>query len=188
MPLELTPTTIKSGLFFNCSFNLSALKKLILLKKDYNSNLGENYFLIPLIILSSNGDPIIFTSCPLSKHGKENADPIAPAPIINILDIIQLLKKNFLINKKTASNSILAIIIKNISEIFEIVNKLIKSILSKPNIFDAIVLVKVNKDNLKELSKSKVSINKILLKIKDLKKSINTKKAISSIIFIYFIF
>ena len=47
---------------------------------------------------------------------------------------------------------------------------------------EALVLVKVNKDNLKELSKPKESNNKILLKINKLrKKSINTKKAIPTL-------
>ena len=44
---------------------------------------------------------------------------------------------------------------------------------------EALVLVRVNKDNLKELSKPKESNSKILLKINKLrKKSIKTKKAI----------
>ena len=44
---------------------------------------------------------------------------------------------------------------------------------------EALVLVRVNKDNLKELSKPNESNSKILLKINKLrKKSIKTKKAI----------
>ena len=60
--------------------------------------------------------------------------------------------------------------IKIISEIFENVNK---------SIFEAAVLVRVKIDNLNEFSKLRKSVNKILLKIKRLRKNkINIKNDI----------
>ena len=57
--------------------------------------------------------------------------------------------------------------------------KLLKSKSAKPYAEELTVFINVKIDNLKELSKSKLSINKILLKIKRLKKNkINTKKVI----------
>jgi hypothetical protein len=82
-----------------------------------------------------------------------------------------------LIIKKKDNNSILPIIIKILSVILELVNKLLNSILFKPYKFEEAVLVKVKTDNLKEFSKLILSNNKTLDKNKILiKKEIKTKK------------
>ena len=62
--------------------------------------------------------------------------------------------------KKIDISSILPIVIKIIKDIFELVKSLEKSIVSKPYKLEALVLVKVSKDNLKELSKFILSNNK----------------------------
>ena len=81
--------------------------------------------------------------------------------------------------KKTDISSILPIIIKIIKLIFDDVNKLAKLKLSKPNISEFTVLVKVKIDNLKDLSKPILSITKRLdRKNKLRKKEINIKKDI----------
>ena len=82
-----------------------------------------------------------------------------------------------MIIKKSDINSIFPITINKIINIFEDVNKLKKLILLKPNKSEFTVFVIVNIESLKELSKSKPPVARILDKIKILiKKQIKIKK------------
>ena len=82
-----------------------------------------------------------------------------------------------MIIKKNDINSIFPITIKKIIKNFEDVNKLEKLISSKPYMFELTVLVIVNIESLKELSKLSPSAVKILDKIKILiKKQIKIRK------------
>jgi len=72
--------------------------------------------------------------------------------------------------KKIDISSILPIIINIIKLIFEDINKLAKSKFCKSYISEFTVLVKVNIDSLKDLSKPTSSITKILDKINKLRK------------------
>ena len=79
--------------------------------------------------------------------------------------------------KKRDINSIFPITINKIINIFEDVNKLKKSISLKPNKLEFTVLVMVNIESLKELSKLSPSAVRTLDKIKILiKKQIKIKK------------
>ena len=79
--------------------------------------------------------------------------------------------------KKRDINSIFPIIINKIINIFDDVNKLKKSILFKPNKLEFTVLVMVNIESLKELSKFRPPAVKTLDRIKILiKKEIKIKK------------
>ena len=79
--------------------------------------------------------------------------------------------------KKRDINSILPITINKIINILDDVNKLKKSILPRPNSSEFTVCVTVNIESLKEVSKFRPPVVKILDKIKILiKKQINMKK------------
>ena len=79
--------------------------------------------------------------------------------------------------KKRDINSIFPITINKIINIFDDVNKLKKSILFKPNKLEFTVLVMVNIESLKELSKFRPPAVKTLDRIKILiKKQIKIKK------------
>tara|TARA_B100000674_G_C37069738_1_gene571061 strand:+ start:99 stop:359 length:261 start_codon:yes stop_codon:yes gene_type:complete len=81
--------------------------------------------------------------------------------------------------KKTDISSIFPIIINNIKLIFEDVNRLAKFIFCIINISEFTVLVRVNIDNLKDLSNPMLSTTSKLDKIKRLRKNeINIKKDI----------
>jgi len=108
-----------------------------------------------------------------------NVDPITPAPTIKIFFINYSLKINFLNKYNKAIISIFPNIIKNINDILVKLFKSKKINLSNPYNEEAVVLVRVNMDNLKELSKLRLS------KVRKLDKTnieiinvIKTKKAI----------
>ena len=129
----------------------------------------------------------MLTSWLLSKHGREKAVPIAPAPIITIFDIYSF-KNNFLKIKKIDISSILPIIIKIIKLIFDDVNKKEKFKFSRPYIPELTVFVRVSIESLKDCSNPILSKIRRLDKINKLKKNeINIKKEIfilSSVILI----
>tara|TARA_B100002049_G_scaffold203010_1_gene162045 strand:+ start:20 stop:376 length:357 start_codon:yes stop_codon:yes gene_type:complete len=115
----------------------------------------------------------------LSEQGKEKAVPIEPAPRINIFAINYSLKINFLIKYNTAIISIFPNIIKMINDILVKLFKSKKFKLSSPYNEEFTVFVRVSMDNLKELSKVKLSKVKILDKTnKEIINEIKTKKAI----------
>ena len=121
--------------------------------------------------------PIIQTSCLLSIQGKAKAEPIAPAPIITIFDILAYsLKKIFLNKIRIDINSILPIIINIIKNNFVLLKRLVKLILLTPYKDELVVLVNVSMDNLKEFSKFMSSRTSMLESMKILiKKDIKTK-------------
>ena len=112
-------------------------------------------------------------------QGKENADPIEPAPIINILAIIYSLKIVFLIKYIIVIISIFANTIKIINDIFVKLFKSTKFRLLIPYNEDVVVFVSVSIDILNEFSKFTKSKAKMLDKIKiDMIKKTKTRKAI----------
>ena len=139
----------------------------------------EELLLIWSINLFSKCVPTIEIEWLLSEHGNEKAVPMDPAPKINIFAINYYLKINLLIKYITVIISILPNIIKSINDIFVKLFKSKKLKLSKPYNAELTVFVSVSMDNLKELSKVKLSKLNMLDKINiEIIKKIKTKKAI----------